>query len=167
MYMNVDKTNNTRIRIRYPNGFEIEIEGNEAFVIKEKERIIKEIKEASTQEKSTQKDIKESISKIIDYRQNIPYIKLKIPDLDEKMAILIILTTYLKVLGIDKVNALNLSKALRLSGYILKRIDQKTKHLIKDGSINAFGTKRNRTYSLTSKGIAKASVKILNIAEKL
>lgn len=166
--MNVDKNNTkSRIRIRYPDGFEIEIEGDEEFVIQEKERILKEINKKTSREDLQIKDIKDSLSKIIDFRENTPYIRLKIPELDEKMAILIILTSYLKLLNIDKVNALNLSKALKLSGYIVKRIDQPSKTLIKDGSINALGTKRNRHYFLTAKGIAKASVKILNITENL
>lgn len=167
MYMTVDKFNQkTRIRIRYPDGFEVEIEGDKDFVIQEKENILKEIKQKTT-EQIQYEDMKTSLSRIIDFKENIPYLKIKLPDLDEKMAMLILLTSYLKILSIENVEALDLSKSLKLSGYMVKRIDQIAKNLIKDGSVTAFGTKRNRSYSLTPKGIAKSSVKVLNIIENI
>ncbi|MCX7641698.1 MAG: hypothetical protein N2Z20_03590 [Elusimicrobiales bacterium] len=168
--MIVDKNlpNNTKIRIKYPNGFEIEIEGNEEFVIRQKEEFLTNLtNKTPNKEINIQQDIKKNISDIIDYKNNIPYIKFKIPELDEKMAILIILLAYLKILESDRVKALNLSKSLKISGYNTKRIDTIAISLIKDNSLIAQGTKRNRLYSLTEKGLAKASVKLKNIIEMI
>lgn len=164
--MNVDKnTQKSRIRIRYPDGFEIEIEGERDFVEKEKKELLYSITKTNPQLQE-KPDIKKALSKIIDFKENIPYIKIKTPDLDEKMAFLIILTAFKKLLNTDQPRALDISKSMRLSGYFIKRIDISASKLIKDSSIRAYGTKRNRTYLLTDTGCAKAEVKILNLTEE-
>lgn len=171
MYMSVDNNpHKSRIRIRYPDGFEIEIEGDEQFVKAQKEELLNiKTNQKIIQENNTIKDkeISQSISRIIDYRDNIPFIKFKIPELDEKMAMLIILFAYNKLNKIENISALAISKALRLSGYNPKRIDTIANSLIKDDSIKATGSKRTRQYILTEKGKAKATVKIINILNHL
>ncbi|MGC8867333.1 MAG: hypothetical protein ACP5IO_05220 [Elusimicrobiales bacterium] len=164
--MDVDKNpqKSTRIRIKYPNGLEIEIEGDREFVEKEKRQMLSLISNGF--EKNNDNNIIKSLSNIIDFKENTPYIKLKLPQLDEKMAILIILFAFEKILSNPQPKALSISKALRMSGYYLKRLDTAVFELIKDGSIKAFGIKRNRSYSLTDKGKAKAEIKIANIIQK-
>ncbi len=115
---------------------------------------------------TTKDNINKALSQIIDFTQNTPFIKIKNPDLDEKMAILIIILAFEKLAGIEQPSALNISRAARLSGYYIKRLDLVAIDLIKDGSVKAFGTKRNRRYELTEKGKAKAELKIANLTQK-
>lgn len=170
MYMAVDNSEkNCRIRIRFPDGFELEIEGNEEFVRAQQYELLS-IRSAKNIERKTtteikDRDISDTLSRIIDYRDNIPFIKLKIPELDPKMAMLIIILAYEKLLDIKNVPALNIARSMRLSGYQPKRIDLLAVSLINDGSLLATGTKRTRHYTLTEKGKAKATVKLLNILD--
>ena|GEM_PF-3699240 len=162
MSMSVDNNNKYRIKIRYPEGTELEIEGSEKFIIEQKKEILKEFGKMPNTITETQ-DLEKSMRKIIDFKDNMPYIKTRFLDLDIKMAILIILTAYKVIQKIFSISAIELSKSIKISGYAPKRIDREAISLIKDSSIRAEGTKRNRKYTLTDIGFTKASVKIFNI----
>jgi hypothetical protein len=157
--------NNCRIKIKYPNGFEIEIEGSKEFVLNQKKQILTETI-MSQDSKKEPENRKNSIKKLIDIKNDIPYIKIRSPDIDIQSAILIILTAYKDLFNQSSINAIKLSKSIRLSGYILKRIDRTVINLIKENKIESFGTKRKRTYSITDKGLAAATIKIYNLTEK-
>lgn len=169
MNMGVDKNvENCRIKLRYPDGIELEIEGPKEFVIEQKKELIYEIRpEINKKLTEKPKKLEDSLGKIMDFKQNIPYIKLRLTDLDTKMAILIILTAFKKTQNINSVTAITLSKALRLSGYQPKRIDREIAPLIKDKTIIARGTKRTREYAITEKGLTKSAVKIFNIDQNI
>jgi len=51
---------------------------------------------------------------------------------------------------------MTLSKALKTSGYEPDRLDRLLAKEIREGRVTASGTKRNRTYHLTQKGLEKA-----------
>lgn len=169
MYMNVNNyPEKYRIKIKYPDGFEIEIEGNRDFIKEYEEKILNRTHSESANITELKSQKREYLySRIIDFKNNIPYIKLKIPELDIQMAILIILTSNRIFHKSDITSALNLSKSLKLSGYNPKRIDRYINNLIKNKDVEAYGTKRNRAYSITDKGDSKATIKVLNITNNL
>ena len=163
--------NNYRIKIKYPTGFEIEIEGSKDFVLNQKNEILNnEILNKLKISEKTSKEIttrKESIKKLMDIKNNIPYLKLRIPELDIQSVALIVLTAYKDLFSQESVSAITLSKSLKLSGYITKRLDRIMLNLIKENEVISIGSKRKRFYSLTDKGLALATVKIHNITENL
>ncbi|MBP7796165.1 MAG: hypothetical protein KA059_05260 [Elusimicrobiales bacterium] len=172
--MSVDKNVNSdmfKLRLKHPNGGEIEIEGSKEFIAEQKEDLIHIIlNNGNTNLISDgnslipmERNMKETITGLIDFTKNIPYIKIKLPELDTEMAIMIILLAYKILQNTDNTKAMFLSKSLKFSGYNPKRIDRTIAPMIKDGSIKAFGTKRNRSYMITEKGTAKATVKLFNI----
>jgi hypothetical protein len=163
----MNDNNNCRIKIKYPNGFEIEIEGSKDFVLKQKNELLSEA--SLSKEENLEKILtrKKSIEKLIDIQNNIPYIKIRVPDLDIQLATLILLTAYKDLYNEDSVSAITLSKSLKLSGYIPKRIDRALTGLIKEKKIISIGTKRKRIYKITDKGLTTSSIKIHNLtAEK-
>ncbi len=167
MSMNVDKNiDKCRIKIRYPDGLEFEIEGPEEFVYKQKKEILSSILKHSILEPEEPLNREKSLERLIDFKENIPFISKRILELDTKMAILIILSAYKLLLNKPEVSALELSKALKLSGYNPRRIDRETHTLIKDKSIEAKGTKRTRKYILLDQGLTKATVRIFNIEKE-
>ncbi|MEF3279466.1 MAG: hypothetical protein K6357_00645 [Elusimicrobiota bacterium] len=162
--MDVNNYNKYRIKLRYPDGLEFEVEGTKEFVVEQKNEILSlagRIKDAKKRD-----NISETISKIIDFKSNIPYIKIRLPELDQEMAFLIILCGYKLLQNLSEVSAISLSKALKLSGYSPKRLDRIARELIKDKSIDSYGSKRSRSYSITERGLTKAAIKLFNISEK-
>ena len=158
--------NNCRIKIKYPDGFEIEIEGSKDFVLNQKNELINRI---TTSQKSNNDELnitrKESLKKLIDIKNNIPYIKLRIPELDTQLAALIILTAYYDLFNQENISAINLSKSLKLSGYIPKRLDRLLLNLIREKKIVSIGSKRKRVYKITDKGLTTSTIKIHNLTE--
>ena len=55
----------------------------------------------------------------------------------------------------EDMSAIELAKALRMSGYQPDRLDRLLNGAAKTGRITASGTKRNRTYRITRKGLEK------------
>ena len=85
-------------------------------------------------------------------------IRRKDKNLKPSSAALIILGAAKVLKNRPSLSALELSKSLKLSGYLKGdlRLDRAVAAEIKDSSIVFEGSKRNRFYSLTQKGLAKA-----------
>jgi len=72
-------------------------------------------------------------------------------------AALIILGAAKVLKNVQGMSALELSKSLKLSGYLKGiRLDRAVAPEVKDGAMVFEGSKRNRSYRLTQKGLAKA-----------
>lgn len=71
---------------------------------------------------------------------------------------LLILGASKYLLNKNELSALMLSKCLKKSGHITSRLDRVLNDYIEDNIIVSKGTKRNRRYSLSQKGFAKALV---------
>ena len=85
-------------------------------------------------------------------------LRRKIKDLKPNLAALIILAAAKMLAGITKISALELSKSLRLSGYMKggERLDRIIAPEIKAGTLFFEGSKRNRWYIISHTGTAKA-----------
>lgn len=99
-------------------------------------------------------------------------IRRKDKNLKPSSAALIILGAAKVLKNRPSLSALELSKSLKLSGYLKGdlRLDRAVAAEIKDSSIVFEGSKRNRFYSLTQKGLAKAfttAEKIILAEDKL
>ena len=85
-------------------------------------------------------------------------LRRKIKDLKPNLAALITLAAAKILLGITKMPALELSKSMRLSGYLKgdDRLDRILAPEIKTGTLFFEGSKRNREYMISNTGTAKA-----------
>ena len=153
---------NTRLKLVLPQGIQFEAEGTEEFIAKEKELFLKMLpkKEDIKDSKPPDTTIWQSISLI---KGNTVILKSKHSDITPAGAALLILAVNRIILQSEDCSALKLSKSLKKSGYFKGRIDRIIAGDIKGRTISAIGTKRNRTYQLTPKGIAKAQM----LAEKI
>lgn len=163
MLMDVNKINTFRLKIKYPDGSEIEIEGTKEFIDEEKTKLLEIL--GKKEPDITEKTFKDTILNIIDFKSDIAYIKTRNPDLDIQSASLILILSYCTIQDIEKVSAIKLSKSLKISGYSPKRLDRILISMIKEKTIISYGTKRNREYSLTEKGRTKAIIKLKNLSK--
>lgn len=85
-------------------------------------------------------------------------LRRKIKDLKPGIAALITLAAAKMLAGITKMTALELSKSLRMSGYLKggERLDRILTAEIKAGTLFFEGSKRNREYIISQTGTAKA-----------
>ncbi len=85
-------------------------------------------------------------------------LRRKVRDLKPNLAALISLAAAKMLAGITKMSALELSKSLKMSGYLkpTERLDRIIATEIKAGTLFFEGSKRNREYMISQTGTAKA-----------
>lgn len=85
-------------------------------------------------------------------------LRRKVRDLKPNLAALITLAAAKMLAGITKMSALELSKSLKMSGYLkpTERLDRIIAPEIKAGTLFFEGSKRNREYMISHTGTAKA-----------
>lgn len=157
-------TNNNRhkLRLRYPSGAEFEAEGSIEFILSEKNRFIvgienPEIKEERTTAATPGRPPGHEIwQKIAYFKQNILVLTTKSPLISKTEAGILIIAAAQTLGPMPGYPAVRLAKSMRISGYQPERMDRLLVQGIKEGKITASGTKRNRVYGVTSRGMAEA-----------
>jgi uncharacterized protein (DUF849 family) len=150
---------NFRVKIRLIDGQELEVEGTRDFVTQEKERFLEMALQSKSASKTSEKYPKidtQAWQKILETKGDLLIIKVKNPDISVSQSALMIVAGSRFFLDSDRVSALTLSKSLKRSGYLKGRLDRIIAPEIKNGHIIASGTKRNRGYQSTQKGLFKA-----------
>lgn len=147
-----------RLKLTLPQGAQFEAEGNEEFIQKEKDNFLRLINLTGNVEPKLKITDFSSWQDAAYLKDNTIALKVKYPDLTPSQAVLLILAIGKNVMQISPYPALNLSKSLKKSGYIKGRVDRIIASEIKNATIMALGTKRNRTYQITQKGLAKAYI---------
>jgi hypothetical protein len=99
------------------------------------------------------------------FNGNTVALRRKPKDIDTGQAALILLGAAKVLRDIPDMTALELSKSLKLSGYLKdgKRLDRALINEIESANLLFQGNKRNRSYIITQKGIAKAFTSIERI----
>ena len=152
---------NYKLRIKHPSGAEFEAEGPADFILTEKEGFLSRLSgtsEPAAAAKAEQKEIPEhpDWNAIAETINGLTILKNKHPQLKAREAVLLILASERQLNEAQEVGALNLSKAIKASGYVPGRIDRLLAKDLKEGRIKASGTKRNRSYRITVKGLETA-----------
>ena len=152
------------MRIKDPSGAEFEAEGPAEFILNEKESFLKDLDrrkagsgaaDASVDpEKTDQKA--EFWGKVVELKGDFLKLKIKSPAINAAEAALILMSANRSMDQEDDMGAMALSKALKTSGYEPDRLDRLLAKEIREGRATASGTKRNRTYHITQKGLEKA-----------
>ena len=160
---------NYKLRLKDPSGAEFEAEGPADFVQNEKACFLeaKRLKtdkpalraEAKPQQNSAQKPESGPENgfweKIISFKGGAISLRFKSPEISAQDAALLLLAANPALNQSEDLSAIALSKALRSSGYQPDRLDRLLSKEIKAGKAAASGTKRNRTYRITQKGLEK------------
>ena len=152
---------NYKLRIKHPSGAEFEAEGPAEFILSEKEGFLSRLTpaagartEAARQAKDPQE--KPSWEDLAETRNGLTMLKNKHPQVKAGEAALLILAAERQLNGTENLSAITLSKAVKTSGYAPERLDRTLAKGIKEGLIKASGTKRNRSYQITEKGLERA-----------
>lgn len=147
---------NLKLRIKHPSGAEFEAEGPAEFILTEKEGFLSRLGPGESKpagqarEKAPEQPDWDAIAETIN---GLTILKNKHPQLKAGEAVLLLLACKRQLNGAQEVGALSLSKAIKASGYVPGRIDRLLAKALREGLVKASGTKRNRTYHITGKGL--------------
>lgn len=148
---------NYKLRIKHPSGAEFEAEGPAEFITSEKEGFLRRLPAPGQPEQAhaTGKAAPESPdwAGLAETRNGLTTLKNKHPGLKAGEAALLILAAERQLKGSRGLSAIALSRAVKTSGYAPERLDRVLTKAIKEGLIRASGTKRNRAYEITDRGL--------------
>ncbi len=159
---------NYKLRLKHPSGAEFEAEGPAEFILSEKEMFMGSLGRhpapaapaAGTPETAPKGPDWTSLT---EERGGLLTLKHKHPELKGGQAALILLAADRQLNETAAVGALTLSKAIKASGYAPERLDRLLSKAVKEGLIKASGTKRNRCYQITAKGLERAWLDARNL----
>lgn len=159
-----------RLRLRWPDGAELEAEGSAEFLRAERQEFITRLSDhrAATQG-GPPSDLPDggqpSIAweTITERRGRHIQLRAKLQGRSEKDACLVLLAASHKLLNDPKPTAGQLAKWLRGSGYPVPRMDRALQDAVTSGEILSSGSRRARRYELTAHGRLKAYI----LAEQL
>ena len=155
---------NYKLRIKYPSGAEFEAQGPAEFILSEKDGFINRLNAPEAGQSAPAARRPEAGSgpdweALADTKNGLTTLKNKHLGVKAGDAALLILAAERQLKGSQEISALTLSKAVKASGYAPERLDRVLVKAIKEGLILASGTKRNRAYQITDKGLEIAWLK--------
>lgn len=152
---------NYKLRIKHPSGAEFEAEGPAEFIISEKEGFLSRLGPAPGARAEAGRQVKEpqetpSWEALAETKNGLTILRNKHPQVKAGEAALLILAAERQLNNTESLSAITLSKAVKTSGYAPERLDRTLTKAVREGLIKASGTKRNRSYHITDKGLERA-----------
>lgn len=152
---------NYKLRIKYPSGAEFEAEGPADFILSEKNGFISRLGAAekgagAPVETRLETGVEPAWSALTETKNGLTTLKNKHLGLKAGEAALLLLAAERQLKGSPEISALTLSKAVKASGYVPERLDRVLTEAVRKGLIKASGTKRNRAYEITNRGLEAA-----------
>lgn len=152
---------NYKLRIKYPSGAEFEAEGPADFILSEKNGFISRLgaaEKGAGAPAGTKRVTGEGPAwdDLTAAKNGLTILKNKHTGMRAGEAALLLLAAERQLKGSPEVSALALSKAIKASGYAPERLDRVLGGAIRKGLIKASGTRRNRAYELTDRGLEAA-----------
>ncbi len=152
---------NYKLRIKHPSGAEFEAEGPAEFILSEKDGFLSRLAEpgksaaqaAENQPKTAQNPDWDALAEA---KNGLIMLRNKHLGVKAGDAALLLLAAERQLKGSLEVSAISLSKAVKASGYAPERLDRTLTKALKEGLVKASGTKRNRAYHITDKGLETA-----------
>ena len=155
-----------RVRLKLPNGAELEVEGDAEFVRAEREEfVLRQTPSAGTAEDGPRREPRVEWSAVAEAKSGGLTLRGKIQGGDKagKDACLVLLMASERLLSQPKPTATMVAKWLRASGYPIGRMDRTLQDAISQGELLSSGSRRSRRYELTATG----KIKALLLAEQL
>lgn len=158
-----------RVRLKLPNGAELEVEGDAEFVRREREEFI--LRNTAPAAPAARPELVPDHEPRVDWRAVVTaksggmVLRGKIPEGDKtgRDACLVLLIASEKLLSQPQPTSAMLAKWLRASGYPVGRMDRTLQDAITQGELLSSGSRRSRRYELTATG----KIKALLLAERL
>lgn len=148
---------NLKLRIKYPSGAEFEAEGPAEFILSEKEGFLKRFPAADKSPAAAEMPLEAGSGPawdaLAEIKNGLTILKNKHPGVKAGEAALLLLAAEKQLKNSREISAITLSKAVKASGYAPERLDRVLTKAIKEGLVKASGTKRNRAYQITDKGL--------------
>ena len=154
-----------RVRLKLPNGAELEAEGDAEFVRQERaDFILRQTPAAAAgggehgPEREPGREPRVDWNAVVEARGGGLTLRGKIPGGDKggKDACLVLIMASDRLLSQPKPTATMLAKWLRTSGYPVGRMDRTLQDAISQGELLSSGSRRSRRYELTATGKIKA-----------
>lgn len=157
-----------RLRLKLPNGAELEAEGDAEFVRQERaEFLLRQTPAPGPAETGAgpRREPRVDWNAVVEAKSGGLTLRGKIPGADKagKDACLVLLLASERLLSQPKPTAALLGKWLRVSGYPVGRMDRTLQDAIAQGELLSSGSRRSRRYELTAAG----KIKALLLAEQL
>lgn len=148
-----------RVRLKLPNGAELEAEGDAEFVRQERaDFILRQTPVAAAGAQEPGREPRVDWNAVVEARAGGLTLRGKIPGGDKggKDACLALIMASERLLSQPKPTATMLAKWLRTSGYPVGRMDRTLQDAISQGELLSSGSRRSRRYELTATGKIKA-----------
>jgi hypothetical protein len=155
-----------RVRLRLPNGAELEAEGEAEFVRQERaEFLLRQTPAPGAAAADGAREPRVDWNAVAEARKGGLTLRGKIPggDAAGRDACLVLLLASERLLSLPKPTATMVAKWLRVSGHPIGRMDRTLQDAIAQGDLLSSGSRRSRRYELTAAGKLKA----LLLAERL
>jgi len=157
-----------RVRLKLPNGAELEVEGDAEFVRAEREEFVLRQTPAgggAADAGGPQREPRVEWNAVVEAKSGGLTLRGKIQGGDKagKDACLVLLMASERLLSQPRPTATMVAKWLRASGYPIGRMDRVLQDAIAQGELLSSGSRRSRRYELTATGKLKA----LLMAEQL
>ena len=154
-----------RVRLKLPNGAELEVEGDAEFVRQEREEFVLRQTPLAAAAGGAQREPRVEWNAVVETRSGGLTLRGKILGGDKagKDACLVLLMASERLLNQPKPTATVVAKWLRASGYPIGRMDRTLQDAISQGELLSSGSRRSRRYELTATG----KIKALLLAEQL
>ncbi|MEK7234161.1 MAG: hypothetical protein AAB268_10125 [Elusimicrobiota bacterium] len=158
--------NSHRVRLKLPNGAELEAEGEAEFVRQEREEfVLRQTPPAGAATGGARGEPRVEWSAVVEAKSGGLTLRGKIQGGDKagKDACLVLLMASERLLNQPRPTATMVAKWLRASGYPIGRMDRTLQDAISQGELLSSGSRRARRYELTATG----KIKALLLAEQL
>ncbi|MDA8130695.1 MAG: hypothetical protein M0011_04225 [Elusimicrobia bacterium] len=163
---------NYKLRLKHPSGAEFEAEGPAEFIQSEKEGFLGRLEAPRhTAGAETARPEPQQPGKTPDWsaltasHKGLTILKEKRHGLKAQEAALLLLAAGASLQGARELSAITLSKAIKASGYAPERLDRTLTKALRDRLITASGSKRNRTYRITDRGLEIAWLEARKLME--
>lgn len=152
---------NYKLRIKHPSGAEFEAEGPAEFILSEKDGFLSRLAEPGKSAIAAAENLAKpgpspDWNTLTETKNGLTTLKNKHLGVKAGEAALLLLAAERQLKGNLEMSAISLSKAVKASGYAPERLDRTLTKALKEGLVKASGTKRNRTYQITDKGLETA-----------
>jgi len=157
-----------RVRLKLPNGAELEVEGDAEFVRQEREEFVLRqtpVGGAAANDFPSNREPRVDWNAVVEAKGGGLTLRGKIQggDKEGKDACLVLLMASDRLLSQPKPTATMVAKWLRASGYPIGRMDRTLQDAISQGELLSSGSRRARRYELTATG----KIRALLLAEQL
>jgi hypothetical protein len=148
-----------RLKLRWPNGAELEAEGTPEFIRQERSEFLGQLAAPAAGTALQDPNVPNiDWEAVTERRGRHLALRGKLHGSTEKEACLVLLAAAQKLLNEPKPTASQVAKWLRGSGYPISRVDRALQTAVSAGEVLSSGTRRARRYELTAHGRLRAYI---------